>query len=83
MALPIGRDSHHVCVLRVAHAVPLLRFMRYLGMSSTTTKESRIKEFLDVEHLPDLKEDEVRAIEEAGSGLHKRAFMHAVFGEQR
>lgn len=49
---------------------------------TTSSKQSRIQEFLDSENIPDLEEEEINAIEEAGSKLHKRAFMHRVFGEQ-
>jgi len=40
--------------------------------SSTSAKMSRIKEFQDTEHVPDLGKEE---IEEAGSKLHQRIFM--------
>ncbi|KAG6907425.1 hypothetical protein DXG01_008997 [Tephrocybe rancida] len=48
---------------------------------TTTSKVSRIKEFLGTEAIPDLTAEEIRAIEEAGEKLHKRIFMGHVFGE--
>ncbi|KAJ2920894.1 hypothetical protein H1R20_g16199, partial [Candolleomyces eurysporus] len=48
---------------------------------TTTSKQSRIEEFLDTEKVPDLTEEEIQSIDEAGSKLHKRIFMRAVFGE--
>jgi aryl-alcohol dehydrogenase-like predicted oxidoreductase len=48
---------------------------------STSTKAERIQEFLSVENLPDLTAEEIDAIEEAGSKLHKRVFMRHAFGE--
>ncbi|PFH54224.1 hypothetical protein AMATHDRAFT_135764 [Amanita thiersii Skay4041] len=47
----------------------------------TTTKESRIKEFIDAENVPDLTTEEINAIEDSGSQIHKRIFMRHVFGE--
>ncbi|KAF8163451.1 NADP-dependent oxidoreductase domain-containing protein [Crassisporium funariophilum] len=48
---------------------------------TTTTKESRIKEFLDTQDVPDLTTEEVHEIEATGAQLHKRAYMRHVFGE--
>ncbi|KAF8201563.1 NADP-dependent oxidoreductase domain-containing protein [Pholiota molesta] len=48
---------------------------------TTSTKAERIQEFLSVENLPDLTAEEIDAIEEAGSKLHKRVFMRHAFGE--
>ncbi|TFK76341.1 Aldo/keto reductase [Pluteus cervinus] len=48
---------------------------------TTTSKESRIAEFQDTISVPDLTKEEIDAIEEAGSKLHKRIYMKAVFGE--
>ncbi|KAJ3514355.1 hypothetical protein NLJ89_g2431 [Agrocybe chaxingu] len=48
---------------------------------TTTTKVERIREFLDVENVPDLTPEEIQAIDEGGSKLHKRVFMGHVFGE--
>lgn len=46
---------------------------------TTTSKASRIKEFLDTKNVPDLTEEEVHVIEEAGEKLHKRIYMRHVF----
>jgi hypothetical protein len=48
---------------------------------STTSKEARIKEYLDTINVPDLSVEEIEAIEQAGSKLHKRMYMRLVFGE--
>jgi len=48
---------------------------------TTTSKIERIKEFQDTENIPDLSAEEVKAIKEAGSKLHKRVYMRHVFGE--
>jgi len=48
---------------------------------TTSTKMSRVKEFLDTVNVPDLTEDEIRTIDEAGSKLHKRIFMRHIFNE--
>jgi hypothetical protein len=41
----------------------------------TTSKVERVKEYLEVENVPDLTEEEVRAITEAGYNLHQRFFV--------
>ncbi|KAF8637408.1 hypothetical protein AX17_002903 [Amanita inopinata Kibby_2008] len=48
---------------------------------TTSTKEFRIKEFMDTEDVPDLTPEEIKEIETSGSGVHKRFFMHNVFME--
>ncbi|KAF8077808.1 NADP-dependent oxidoreductase domain-containing protein [Lyophyllum atratum] len=48
---------------------------------TTTSKVSRIKEFIDTEGVPDMTEEEIHDIEEAGGKLHKRVYMRHVFGE--
>ncbi|RDB21552.1 NAD/NADP-dependent indole-3-acetaldehyde reductase [Hypsizygus marmoreus] len=48
---------------------------------TTTSKVSRIREFIDTEGVPDLTAEEISAIEEAGGKLHKRVYMGYVFGE--
>jgi len=45
----------------------------------TTSKASRIKEFLNTKNVPNLTEEEVDVIEEAGEKLHKRVYMRHVF----
>ncbi|KAG5639783.1 hypothetical protein DXG03_003563, partial [Asterophora parasitica] len=46
---------------------------------TTSSKVSRIKEFIDTESVPDLTSEEIHEIEETGGKLHKRIFMHHVF----
>ncbi|KAF5357922.1 hypothetical protein D9756_001431 [Leucocoprinus leucothites] len=48
---------------------------------TTSSKMTRVKEFLDTEGVPDLTEQEVQEIDEAGSKIHKRIFMHHAFNE--
>ncbi|KAG6854745.1 hypothetical protein C0991_002459 [Blastosporella zonata] len=48
---------------------------------TTSSKVSRIKEFISTEAIPDLTAEEVHAIEESGGKLHKRIFMKHVFSE--
>ncbi|KIM48887.1 hypothetical protein M413DRAFT_438061 [Hebeloma cylindrosporum] len=48
---------------------------------TTTSKVERMKEFLDTETVPDLTPEETQAIDEGGAKLHKRVYMHHVFGE--
>ncbi|GBE82184.1 NAD/NADP-dependent indole-3-acetaldehyde reductase [Sparassis crispa] len=43
---------------------------------STSSKEERIKEYLEVETLPDLTAEEVGAIDVAGSKVHHRVFQN-------
>jgi len=50
-------------------------------LSRTSTKMVRIEEFLDMEHVPDLNKEEIGAIEEAGSKLHQRIWVHHVFND--
>ena len=49
--------------------------------SRTSAKMARIQEFLDTEHVPDLRKEEIGAIEEAGSKLHQRIFMRHIFSD--
>jgi len=46
---------------------------------TTTSKAERIKQFQDVEVIPDLTPEEIQEIEEAGLKLHKRQFMGHAF----
>ncbi|KAH9477675.1 NAD/NADP-dependent indole-3-acetaldehyde reductase [Psilocybe cubensis] len=48
---------------------------------TTTSKVSRLQEYLDTENVPDLTSEEIHAIEEAGEKLHKRIFMQHAFDE--
>jgi len=48
---------------------------------TTTSKESRLKEYLDTAEVPDLTAEEVTSVEEAGAKLHKRVFMLKVFND--
>jgi diketogulonate reductase-like aldo/keto reductase len=61
----------------------LIKWMKQKGLIvvTTTSKEERVKECLDVSTLPDLTVEEIEAIEEAGCKLHKRVYMRAAFNE--
>jgi len=48
---------------------------------TTSSKEARIKEYLESSGVPDLRADEIQAIDDAGAKLHKRIFMKHVFDE--
>ncbi|KXN92202.1 NAD/NADP-dependent indole-3-acetaldehyde reductase [Leucoagaricus sp. SymC.cos] len=48
---------------------------------TTSSKVSRVKGFLDTENVPELTEQEIWSIDEAGSKLHKRIFMRHCFNE--
>ncbi|KAJ6525639.1 oxidoreductase [Mycena capillaripes] len=48
---------------------------------TTSSKEARIKEYLEAPNVPDLTPEEIQAIEDAGAKLYKRIFMRNVFGE--
>ena len=52
-----------------------------LSNCSTTSKESRLHEFLDTENVPDLSAEEIDAIEAAGAKLHKRVYLPHLFDE--
>jgi len=60
-------------------SIIILEFSCFLVEISTTSKVERIKEFQDVEHIPDLTPEEIQQIEEAGSELDKRVYMGHVF----
>lgn len=47
----------------------------------TTSKVSRLKEYLDSPSIPALTEEEIKAIDEAGAKTHKRMFMKHIFNE--
>ncbi|EKM82552.1 hypothetical protein AGABI1DRAFT_111158 [Agaricus bisporus var. burnettii JB137-S8] len=48
---------------------------------STSSKESRIKEFLSTVDVPDLTKQEIESIDNAGSTIHKRIYMKHIFNE--
>ncbi|KAI0748112.1 Aldo/keto reductase [Daedaleopsis nitida] len=52
-------------------------WLRYQGVVevTTTSKEERVKEYIATQYLPDLTAEEVKAISDAGSQLHHRAFV--------
>ena len=41
---------------------------------STSSKEERVKEFLETQDLPDLTSDEIKEISDEGSKVHLTAF---------
>jgi hypothetical protein len=42
---------------------------------STSSKEDRIKEYLDTANVPPLTAEEIKAIEDSGSKFYKRVFV--------
>ncbi|KAF7363603.1 Aldo-ket-red domain-containing protein [Mycena sanguinolenta] len=48
---------------------------------TTSSKEARIKEYLEVSHVPDLTAEEIQAIDNAGAKQHKRFFGKQIFGD--
>lgn len=50
-------------------------------LDRTSSKQERLQEYLAAASVPDLTAEEIQAIEEAGSKLHKRVFMRQVFEE--
>lgn len=54
----------------------LLKWLQQKGIIVVTTssKEDRIKEYLDTANVPPLTSEEIQAIDESGSKLHKRIF---------
>jgi hypothetical protein len=45
------------------------------GVCRTSSKQERLKEYLDVLNVPDLTEEELESITNGGSGTHHRAFV--------
>lgn len=68
----------------VTHGQVLTKWLLQKGVIvvMTTSKISRITEFIKAEGVPDLTAQEVEEIEEAGSKFHKRIYMHPVFEEE-
>ncbi|KAJ7097755.1 NADP-dependent oxidoreductase domain-containing protein [Mycena belliarum] len=48
---------------------------------TTSSKENRIREYLETAKVPDLEAEEIEAIDAAAAPFHKRVFMRQVFGE--
>ncbi|KAJ7666231.1 oxidoreductase [Mycena polygramma] len=48
---------------------------------TTSSKEARIKEYLETPSIPDLTAEEVQAIDDAGAKLHKRIVGRDIFGD--
>ncbi|KAF9500496.1 Aldo/keto reductase [Pleurotus eryngii] len=48
---------------------------------TTSSKEERIKQYLDTINVPNLTEDEIKLIDKTGAQLHKRMFLPHLFGE--
>jgi len=49
--------------------------------SSTSATMACVKEFLDMEYVPDLSKEDIGAIEEAGPKLHQRNLMLHIFND--
>lgn len=62
------------CVSRSRLTFPLLILVGLLGCR-TSTKESRMREYLATQTLPKLSEADLKAIEAAGANVHHRSFV--------
>ncbi|KAF8590067.1 Aldo/keto reductase [Ramaria rubella] len=62
----------------VTQAQVLIKWLqaKEIVIVTTSFKESRLKEYLDAEHVPALTPEEVAVIDEAGAKAHYRRFMH-------
>jgi len=56
---------------------PLLKWLQAKNILAvtTSTKEERIKEYLDTVNVPPLTAEEIQVIDETGSKFHKRIFV--------
>ncbi|PCH37782.1 Aldo/keto reductase [Wolfiporia cocos MD-104 SS10] len=71
-ATRLGKDTgKQVSLGQVLH---LWLRARGIVAITTSTKETRIKEYVATAELPDLTEDELKAIDEAGSQMHHQVF---------
>jgi len=61
----------------------LIKFLNQKGIVAitTTSKATRVKEYLDSLNLPDLTPEEIKAVDEAGSKVHERVYMLDVFNK--
>ncbi|KAL0066459.1 hypothetical protein AAF712_006502 [Marasmius tenuissimus] len=61
------------------HILTKWQIQKGIVVVTTSSKESRIKETLEIRALPDLTSDEIREIEVEGSKIHKRVYMQQAF----
>ncbi|KAJ7120496.1 oxidoreductase [Mycena crocata] len=80
---PIVERLSHVLGKPVTAAQVLSKWVSQKGaiVVTTSSKEARIKEYLEAFKVPDLTVEEIQDIDDAGAKLHKRVFMRHVFGE--
>jgi hypothetical protein len=78
---PAGDYRCDVSALYLALVFHCSMTFRIPFFQRTTTKENRVKEALDAVNIPDLTPEEMGAIAEAGSKIHKRHYMRHVYGE--
>ncbi|KAJ7172291.1 NADP-dependent oxidoreductase domain-containing protein [Mycena filopes] len=80
---PIVERLTEVLGKPVTPAQVLSKWVSHKGaiVVTTSSKEARIKEYLETSQVPDLTAEEIQAIDDAGAKLHKRIFMRHVFGE--
>ncbi|KAL0570812.1 hypothetical protein V5O48_011148 [Marasmius crinis-equi] len=64
------------------HVLTKWQIQKGVIVVTTSSKESRIKETLDIPTLPDLTSDEITQIEQEGSKLHKRIYMKHAFKDE-
>jgi hypothetical protein len=65
---------HPICVVRLISSLIAFTLSSH-SKARTTWKEERLAEYLAVGSLPDLSDDDVRLITEAGSTVHHRFFV--------
>ncbi|KAG7092719.1 hypothetical protein E1B28_009049 [Marasmius oreades] len=65
----------------LAHVLTKWQIQKGVVVVTTSSKEHRIKETLEVPNLPDLTEDEITEIEDVGSEVHQRIYMKHCFKE--
>ena len=63
----------------------LLKWLQKKGIIAITTssKESRVREYLETQSLPDLSDEEEQAILDAAGSSHLRAFVSSPFSWKR
>jgi hypothetical protein len=60
------------------HALCQVKLIRLINASRTTTKVSRLAEYLETLDAPRLTDDEIALIDEAGAKEHHRWFVRGI-----
>ncbi|KAK7054693.1 hypothetical protein VNI00_003156 [Paramarasmius palmivorus] len=79
IASRLSKDSGRTA--QPGHVLTKWLLQKGIIVVTTSSKQSRIKETLEIPTLPDLTADEIKAIEEAGVKQHTRIFMRHAWGE--